>query len=289
MRRSFIEWLIETCEAFVYPSQDRRWQTMCILKGTVSFIRQTRYDVKAGKWVYEEDVFDIKYILQYNNLGRTNYEIRCLRSVPDKILRNTDEFIQVVEPWVNGELSTERLKDIYADYPERLIMPQAGVVTLPPLREASLQLPYNDNLRLTKSEAVNTDDETVVATDKELAKAKIKSVREYNKKKKAVTADKKSAKNMDKMLSNLWPADPNRKEPIKPHKSWTRHVLNGDEHLVYTGSNNQWYMLTANRYLIAWTNKDHQLEAVEDPHYPTKIMVNGVDYSTSNYQVSVAA
>ncbi len=119
--------------------EDRRWRTLCIVRGEFIQKVQSHWDGMQGSWVYKEVVVQIYYTLRYNNIGQHDCLIDSSASLNHKLLRDAPEYIQIIYPWTNGDIDNDKLKDIYMEYPDRVSFPCAGVVNLPPLRA-------NDNL-----------------------------------------------------------------------------------------------------------------------------------------------
>lgn len=133
---SFIDWLLDLHEKFTVPYHDRQFQTLLTLKGTITQPKQSHYDPKAGGWVFVEEVTEVQYVLKYNNLGRYGFEFRCSKHFPEHVIKQTEEYIQVVEPWLEGQLdSSDTLRRLYEEYPDRIVVPSAACFNLPPLKQ----------------------------------------------------------------------------------------------------------------------------------------------------------
>ena len=119
--------------------EDRRWRVLCVIRGEFTRNVQSHWDCTHGKWVYKDIVITVYYTLRYSNIGQHDCVITSSSSLNHKLLRVAPEYVQIVDPWCEGDIDNERLKNIYTEYPDRVSFPSAGVVNLPPLRA-------NDNL-----------------------------------------------------------------------------------------------------------------------------------------------
>ena len=110
-------------------------QSICVLKGNITFKRQSHYDVKKQDWVYSEETVVVSYILQSNALGDRAFDVRSERKVPDNLIQISPEYTQIIEPWLQGTLTIHDLRQTIIDYPDRLCFPVVGDIALPPLLE----------------------------------------------------------------------------------------------------------------------------------------------------------
>ncbi len=144
----FMKWLNTVFRALWISAEELEFKTVCTIKGTVTIRRQSHYDLKKGNWAYVEDVIEVNYVLQLNEVGEAKCVVRPLAPIDEEIVRNTSEFAdmyaQVIEPWKQQAITLHTLGHIFADHPERVSFPGAGVVTLPPMKPVTFGTLAND-------------------------------------------------------------------------------------------------------------------------------------------------
>jgi hypothetical protein len=239
-----IEWLINRHDCLKYSYEEREMKTAAMIVGRVPDH-------------HESSNARMTWFLTYNEIGDFGHSYHCNMVMPSvDRLHQTEEYIQIVQPWCRGMMGAAQLKKLYDEYPDRVSIPGMEIkltpikipdpvpaAIAPPVtpfwvEDHKLHARFNDQVYTTDCGATWT-----VATGK---------------------------------------------THMTPVQGWNRnYTLQPGESVPFLGSNRQKYMCfnTGNRKLLVRINKLGELENVQFVSTAlgksTKIPWNGKDYCTN--------
>lgn len=104
---------------------------MCIVKGTIPYRKQDHFDCDLREWVWVEGVVTVYYTLKYNQLGQFACDIAPNMKVDEQFIRSTDDYVDIVEPWLAGGLPCRDFVAIEKAHPDKIKFPCSNSITIP--------------------------------------------------------------------------------------------------------------------------------------------------------------